>query len=56
MLCESCMRHGTNVQVKFDDGDVFNLCAECASVIQEGGILEALNRIRHWRTGSFATA
>ena len=38
----------------FDD-DTFDVCVDCALGNEKGGIVETLNRIRYWNTGTLAT-
>jgi protein-arginine kinase activator protein McsA len=54
MTCDSCRRYVPLLErtyVEFNDGDRFRVCTKCARAA-EGRVLETLNRIRFWRTGS----
>ena len=58
MICESCNKYVhplVATRVMFDD-DTFDVCVDCAALGNEkGGIVETLNRIRYWSTGTLAT-
>lgn len=48
-MCDSCRLQSIKVHVRFDDGEEFMLCLDCATLTRKQevfGVLEAISGIR----------
>lgn len=56
-MCDSCNSESAHVCIKFEDGDEFWVCLDCASLAEYGrevSVLDTLDQIRVWLARSLA--